>query len=403
MVQQRRARAERSPRSLRQADVVPAPQARQSRRNDWSARLLIDAAGELRRRPPSARLSIEQLHQRTARRVRRRASIGAAAVVAVGVGGIATVATRAGDGPSSTGAPPVSGVTASLGTVVVADVGWPPRLLVDGGWEITYYDQNAPGEDGTVGGDLTFESTAERAGTSPAAPQIQVMWSSDDRADVWSTLPTSTSIAGASGEPAGWEPVTVAGHDAVAFKTEGPIWVVIVAVPEGSIELRIPAIGRDERDRILDAIRPVDQATFDAALPESVIAPSERAAVVAELLEGVPVPADFDADAAVGEATVSTDRTALATSLASEVACAWLDDWFTVWETGDASDLPTILAALESAPSWPMLDGITAEQSGLPTVLADLVGTLRDGGAVPTGAGPAPITRDAVADMLGCD
>lgn len=380
--------------------------------------LLIDTGDELRRNPSAPRLRVDQLQHRAARRTRLRASFGAAVVVAVGIGGVATVASRAQDGDTSAGASPSSVSIAPTDSVVPIDFGWPPRLLIDGDWEITYFNQTEPGQDGTIGGDLTFTSTAPPttgttslpptstlpptvptvpADTTAMGPQVQVMWSGEDRADVWS-VPSSTPD-----QPGGWEPLSVAGHSAVAFKTEAPVWVVIVAVPEGSIELRIPAANRAWLDTIVQAIHPVDQATFDAALPDSVVAPTERAAVVAGMLEGVPVPGDFDAEAAVGDHTIYTDRTVLASAVASDVACAWLDDWFTVWENGDATDLETILTALESAPSWPMLQGITEMQSGLPAAIFELVATLRDGGAVQTGAGPAPISRDGVTNMLGCD
>lgn len=384
--------------------------------------LLIDTGAELRRRPPAGRPTVDQLQHRNARRTRRRASLSAAVVAAVGIGGIATVARRAADpAPATEASNAIASGSATIPSsqaAVPQDFGWPPRLLIDGDWEITYFNQNEPGQDATIGGGLTFTSTAPPAttpsesptstrpgtvppvpaGTAPTGPQVEVMWSSEDRADAWSTAPSSTPD-----QPGGWEPLTVAGHEAVAFKTEAPIWVVIVAVPEGSIELRIPADDRAELATIVAAIRPVDNATFAAALPDTVVAPAERDAVIADMLADVPVPADFDPATAAGDLHGYSDRTVLATTVASQVACAWLDDWFTVWETSDAADLETILAALESAPSWPILEGITPQQSGLPATLGELVGTLRDGGAVQTGAGPAPISRDGVANTLECD
>lgn len=379
--------------------------------------LLIDTGDELRRNPPTRRPTVSQLQQRASRRTRRHAGIGAAAVVAIGIGGIATLTNRTHSSSPGSGAVSSASV-APAETTAPLDIGWPPRLLIDGDWEITYFNQNEPGQDGTIGGDLTFTSTAPavtattslppqttlpptvptiRAGDA-GGPQVQVMWSSEDRSDAWSTVPSSDPD-----QSNGWEPLTVAGQPAQAFKTEALFWVVIVTVPEGGIELRIPANDRAELDALVGAIHPVDLETFDAALPDTVVAPTERADVVTGMLEGVPVPDDFDSTAVVGDQTIYTDRTILATAVASDVACAWLDDWFAVWENQDAIDLETILDALESAPNWPMLQGITPEQSGLPTALTELAGTLRDGGAVQTGAGPAPISRDAVANTLGCD
>jgi len=164
---------------------------------------------------------------------------------------------------------------------------------------------------------------------------------------------------------------------------------------------RPPSIDTSKPDSVLDALRTADVAEFDAALPASVVTPAQRSTVVDEMLKDVPIPPGFDIEPVAAEA-VYTDRVALATAVAVHVSCGWLDEWFIVWETEDATELDTILDALESSHDWPMLADITPEQSGFPEQLGQIVDSLRTGGSVMTGAGPAPITRDTAAQSLGC-
>lgn len=383
------------------------------------SRLLIDAGHRLREHPPAPRPTVAELRQRVTRRSRRRSGVAAVAVVAVGIGGMAAVAARGQDRAE----PAVPGISVSPVVSVPAALGWPPRLLLEGDWTITHFNQNRASSDGDVGGVLTFMSTAAPVvasadvetsttstdpqgaqppptvpaqGVTPAAPQVDVMWSTTDRTQAWSTIPTSSP-----NQTVGWEPLTVLDHPAQTLQINDMTYVVVVAVPEGSIELRVPATNRAELNRIVDGLRVVDAAEFDAALPATVVTPSQRAAVVEEMLEGVPTPPGFDIGP-VATDPIYSDRVTLATTVAAEVACGWLDEWFNVWETEDAAELDAILTALEASPGWPMLTDITPQQSGFPDALAQIVDSLRDGGSVMTGAGPAPITRDNAASSLGC-
>jgi hypothetical protein len=78
------------------------------------------------------------------------------------------------------------------------------------------------------------------------------------------------------------------------------------------------------------------------------------------------------------------------------VACAWLDQWFTGEETGDAAMQAAAAQGLATSPDWPVLAEID-DQGGRSDVVwfhADAVnGTLPDGWE--------PTRGDAV-DAFGC-
>lgn len=354
--------------------------------------LLTEIGDELRRRPPARRPSVEQLHRRAARRARRRSGIAAVTIAAAGIGGLVAIAGS--DRPPGVAVGPTSEPVPSVAIEEPGEIGWPPRLLIDG-WEIGYYRSDSAGSDGLVGGSMTYTSVAASTGAPAPRAELELMWSADDRTAVWS----DSSIDG-------WQPIEVAGHPALAAATRDPRdrhWIVVIDVPEGSVELRVPSAGQGELDEFVGTIRAVDTETFIAAMPASVVDPSNRGPVVAVMLYDVPLPDDFDRSSLLGNrALPPTDRTTLATAIASDVACAWLDDWFEARDQDDPADLERALAALESAPHWPLLQGITPEQNGLPEMLFELVGTLRDGGTVASGAGPIPITRENATDSLGC-
>lgn len=368
---------------------------------------------------------------------RRPATVAAAVLAVVAAGAVAVVlGGRSASTPASP--PPVTQpTTTTVAVVTPVSFGSPPRLLLGDEWRLTEYNESGPGS-----GDLEFASTRPSADLTPGsvvvtaadgevttgdvtqAPDvIEGMWSTEDRTEVWSQ-PTITAATDAPADAAGLDDTTstnapvgvggsvdgdgVADHVIVAgFPTTvfrygpGNDHVAIIVTEHGSIELRFFGRSRAEVDAVLATVHAATPEEFAAALPDSVVAPQDRATAVDSMLDGVPLPDGAD-PAAVRDQAIYSGRDQLATSVGQFAVCAWLDRWFDATAAGDQAAVEQALAALESSHDWPVLTGIDPGRSGYPQQVWETIDTLRDGGTVMSGAGPVPITRPLAAGSLGC-
>ncbi len=155
------------------------------------------------------------------------------------------------------------------------------------------------------------------------------------------------------------ERLVVAGEDVVISQEEGGTYVRIHVIRgDWTWEVDVQdavAVTREEALALFAQLREVDEATWTAALPAGTVTPATRAAVVGELLVGLPVPAGYDSGPVAGSlATVS--RPSVAADLAVSVACAWLDEWALAGDMGDAERRQGAADALAGVPDWPILD-----------------------------------------------
>jgi hypothetical protein len=344
---------------------------------------------------------------------RRPATIVAAALAIVSTAALAVVLDgRTGTAPAS---PPPVTQPATIPTTPptvppVAAFGTPPRLLLSGDWRLRYYNESGPGA-----GDFEFASTTpgadvipgstiitaadgeELAGeVTPPTGAISGMWTPYDRAQDWDVTTMGTSASGVPTEDA---PTSVAGHVTRIFQADDSSYLAIIDTGDGSIELRVPATSRTDLDAILAAVHVASVDEFDAALPDSVVTPQQRAATIADMLTDVPLPAGVDAATLVDQ-TIYSDRVSLATNVAQVAVCAWLDQWFETRDS-DPARRDEALDALESSHHWGMLTTMSPRQSGYAANLWETVDTLRAGGTVSSGAGPVPITRSNATSALG--
>jgi hypothetical protein len=91
---------------------------------------------------------------------------------------------------------------------------------------------------------------------------------------------------------------------------------------------------REFRD-LLGKLYSADVETWLAALPESVVKPSDVAGVIAEMLSDIPVPNGFDRRSINPGAT--TERYHVGAQVSGAVACAWIGAWSKARQTGDTA------------------------------------------------------------------
>lgn len=125
--------------------------------------------------------------------------------------------------------------------------------------------------------------------------------------------------------------------------------------PKGRTFLEIRAeLGSERAYRdMLAKVRAVDVDTWLAALPDSVVTPDQKPAVIAQMLADIPRPEGFDTKPLLTRTT--TDRYQVGARVTGTVACGWIDQWAAAKKRGDEEGARAAIAALRSAKSWKVL------------------------------------------------
>lgn len=146
---------------------------------------------------------------------------------------------------------------------------------------------------------------------------------------------------------------TVLGRQATTFHYRGRPAYITVLPPQGNVfvTLALPAV---EHETLLRSLRAVSVDRWLAAMPPEVVQPAAESGVIAQMLQGVPLPPGFDASAleAEDEPTNSFD---LGQAVAGAVACGWLESWDAATRSGDAATAEAAVAAMSGARHWAVL------------------------------------------------
>lgn len=152
---------------------------------------------------------------------------------------------------------------------------------------------------------------------------------------------------------------------------------------------------------VLDGLTVVDEATWNASLPDGIVGGDDRAAAVAEIVAGIPIPDGFDLGP-LGAAGTTNDRYQLVAEVTGAVVCAWLDRWFSAVDEGDVEATAEVVAAFGTAHEWPALQEV-AQQGGWSDVVWQFTDSVATGAPhMATGAGPIMPTRSGADSALGC-
>lgn len=221
------------------------------------------------------------------------------------------------------------------------------RLLLDSpDWQVA--DVNAFT---TAAGEMRFTN-----GTS----ELMVHWRP---APHYRTYLTDRSAAGNTSVP-----IELLGQRGTMFRYRRTTDFTTLLPPKGPNFLEIRAdVGSEQAYRALIAkLHAVDVNTWLDALPDSVVRPSERSAVVDEMLADVPVPPGFDRDEL--DEDTATNRYQVGARVSGAITCAWIDRWIEAKRTGDTAGLRAAVEALKSARSWKILQEIK-DQGGFSEIL----------------------------------
>lgn len=302
----------------------------------------------------------------------------------VGVGWlIALLIVLGGGEPTGTGTGPEFAAAA----VRVAEAN--PRLIVaQEGWSVDYADQ--------------FEPDSGETHHTDGTSELQITWHparfyQDYRQD-------------RARDPGPDVPIEVLGLQATMIQYGESTNFATMLPPQGDvfIEIRGDLGSEDAYREILDSLEQTDVETWLAAMPPSVVQPSEQEVIVDALLGDVPLPPGFDLERLRGEARLN--REGLVLEIGTSVACGWLDSWAEATKRGDEAAAAAAVAAMASSGEWPALT-----EPGFQKAKADLIGEyarqIADGRRIDREFGSVGSVENGVeyeygpdyANALGCD
>jgi len=258
------------------------------------------------------------------------------------------------------------------------------RLVLDApGWIV-------PGSDGSVTdashiGGILYEPS----GSEPHPPRLDIGWGDS------STYQETLRFAGSfntGGDGVTELPIEVLGQNATYWTYGGgkdvgdrdtetgevalteDAFRVVLPVKDGHYQsITGTGMSKAEFEELLTRLRWVDQAEFDAALPDLYLTAQERSATIEQLLTGVPLPKSYDEHRLT---SLQPNRYHLALDLARDAVCVWRDEWRAARESGDQERVTHAEDVLHQAGDWPMDKVLDGNDTG---DLLDQASTVLDG------------------------
>jgi hypothetical protein len=212
-----------------------------------------------------------------------------------------------------------------------------PRLLITApGWKITEARSFKPQDGQMMLGD--------------GSDEVHLAWipamdrRADARPDPRETGRWTETIAGREAIVSRLRVAGLGTYFTTTFPVEGGIFVVM----DGAFAKR------SEWEALMRSVRALGVDEWLEAMPGAILRPGEFSAEVARMLRGVPVPAGFDAHAALSPIQL-TNRFQAAKKLTQAVSCEWVRSWEAARAEGDAAGAHEAAAALSDAADWPVL------------------------------------------------
>lgn len=148
---------------------------------------------------------------------------------------------------------------------------------------------------------------------------------------------------------------TIDGAEAMVIREEGSsdhtaMWLT----DQGPMELRGAFDNREDFVAIATTLTRVDEATWLAALPDSVVAPGEWAGVVEQMLGDVPLPDGVSATS-IEAPRGAQSRDQVAAEVVNTVVCGWLSQWVAAIDAGDDTAAGEAVEAMSTSRQWAVL------------------------------------------------
>jgi hypothetical protein len=269
---------------------------------------------------------------------RRLVGVAVAATVVAAIAVPTAVFQGAGPGNQAVSPSPASSASSSPQPRPPAVTG-NPYLLLDGPlWEIENVSQTA-----SLSGEITFRRKSTdislQIGWNPISGYQYLL---DDRRSAHKG-----------------KQFTFLGRKALLFPAGQGEFEVLAK--RGNAFLGVRSTGtatRKDLDELLGQLRPVTAEEWLAAMPKSVVTPSETTTVAAQMLRDVPLPDGFDASIFTTAFTNEYDQFGF--RVVAKVTCAWLADYAQARTAHDEAGMAAADAALSSSKNWPVVKRLGA-------------------------------------------
>ena len=277
--------------------------------------------------------------------------------------------------------------------------GSPLVLLQLPGWHVVYADEEADGF-----GEMHFVRGAADANGNPrgASFSSQVSLAGRVASLTWApqNLNGETRLAGHRQSLATGLGVTVhrlvyEGGSRRAFDIRA-----LFIYRGRALQFRATVTNMAMFDDELRALHGVGTTTWLRAMPPSVVKTADSGVTIRQMLKGIPLPPEFDA-ARIRGAHLVHDRYQLGAAVTGTVACMWIGDWNRARAVGDTTIVRRAIAAMATAPSWPILREM-ARQGAWSQVLTSYAKAMPTGSVqLDRGQPGLPLIR-AANSGLGC-
>jgi hypothetical protein len=125
-------------------------------------------------------------------------------------------------------------------------------------------------------------------------------------------------------------------------------------------ELRAAVPDQAAFEERLGWLTKVDEATWLAAMPATVVIPADHEAAVTEMLRGIPTPKTF-ASSRVPDEGLPTARYQVGAAVTATVSCLWFRQWGEARRTGDPAAEAEAEKAMATSRHWRILREMTKE------------------------------------------
>jgi hypothetical protein len=172
---------------------------------------------------------------------------------------------------------------------------------------------------------------------------------------------------------------TVLGRQVTTFHERGGAYDTVFP-PQGDVFITLSLPGF-EHEALLRSVRAVSVDRWLAAMPPEVVQPAAESGVIAQMLQGVPLPPGFDPSSLEAEGELS-NRFDLGKAVAGAVACGWLESWSAAIRSGDDAVARQAVEGMAGTRHWPVLlqmvqekgfegDDLPAHGNGWPSYIVE--------------------------------
>jgi hypothetical protein len=177
-------------------------------------------------------------------------------------------------------------------------------------------------------------------------------------------------------------------------------YMTIGVVGGHTVELLGGSFPPEEYEALVAGLQQYPADAWVGVLPTDTVLPSQRPAVVDEMLVGVPLPPGFDPEP-LRTAPAFLGRFDVGADVSGAVACGWFESWVAARASGDQAAVQAAVDAMGTSPQWPVLLEMVETSVNFPGIIWQYAAAMPTDG--PVAGGTETTVTEAYESALGCD